>query len=277
MQYLATNSVFVFVMRNPETNKYDYGHALLVAGHYGCMGCAILAAKAALRAGCGMLTVHLPALCVDPMQVACPEAMVDVDAKQNYSGAVTTNLTRFNAIAIGPGLGNNPITARLLKHIINTSHRKQQLILDADALNIISVHYNFWESKPFINRLPPILTPHDGEYQRLFGDADPQEMAAQHNIVIVRKGHHSRIDAPDGSVCTNPTGNAGMATAGSGDVLTGILLGLAAQQWRIPDPFHVACSGVRIHGESGDIATSRQSEASLIASDLVENLIYVDP
>ena len=262
------------IMRNPNTNKYDYGHALLLAGHYGCMGCAILSARAALRAGCGMLTVHLPVRCVEPMQAACPEAMINVDFKQHYSGSITLNLTRFNAIAIGPGLGNNEGTAKLLMHVIKTTPRKMQLILDADALNILSVHGSFWRSIPFANRLAPIFTPHDGEYQRLFGDADPQEMAAKYNIVIVRKGHHSRIYAPDGSVCTNTTGNAGMATAGSGDVLTGILLGLAAQQWRNPDPFTLACEGVRIHGLCGDLAVMHQSEASLIASDLVEQLKY---
>ncbi len=265
-------------MRNPETNKYDYGHALLVAGQFGCMGCAILAARAAMRAGCGLLTALLPKKCITPMQVACPEAMTVPDNCNERITNITPNqMKRYNAIAIGPGIGTHPSTINVLKTIIHHASPAQQLILDADALNIIALHMpDFWKAKPFVGRLAPILTPHAGEYERLFRHYNPQKVATINNIVLVFKGHHTHVYAPDGEIYTNFTGNAGMATAGSGDVLTGILLGLAAQQWCNPDPFQVACTGVRIHGESGDCATTRQSEASLIASDLVENLKYVD-
>lgn len=265
-------------MRNPETNKYDYGIALLIAGSYGKMGCAILAARAAMRTGCGLLTALLPRLCVDPMQVACPEAMTIPDKNDERVTHITPNqLKRYNAIAIGPGIGTHESTINVLKTILYHTPPYQQIILDADALNIIALHMpDFWKTKPFAGRLAPILTPHDGEYERLFRHYKPEKVAAANNIVLVCKGHHTHVYAPDGEVYINFTGNAGMATAGSGDVLTGILLGLAAQSWRTPDPFKTACTGVRIHGESGDCATTRQSEASLIASDLVENLKYVD-
>ena len=140
------------------------------------------------------------------------------------------------------------------------------LVLDADALNILAKETH---NSEFI--IPnSILTPHAREYQRLFGDADPAEMARRHNVIVVKKAHRTRVYSPDGRVYENLTGNAGMATAGSGDVLTGILLGAIAQSHS--DLFESVCLAVRIHGQIGDLAIEKQSESSLIASDLVENL-----
>ena len=253
-------------MRNPETTKHDYGHALLIAGAYGKMGCAILAARAALRSGCGLVSVHLPGRCVDPMQAAFPEAMVSIDPHPTLFTTVPDHLERYSAIAVGPGLGTHPDTARALLRLLEVRPASTPLILDADALNILAPL-----SHSHIQTLTnSILTPHAGEYQRLFGDADPAEMAARHNCIIVKKAHRTRIYAPDGTVTENTTGNAGMATAGSGDVLTGILLGITAQ--RTSDLYKTTCQGVEIHGKIGDNAVKKQSQSSLIASDMVEEL-----
>lgn len=253
-------------MRNQETTKHDYGHALLIAGAYGRMGCAILAARAALRSGCGLVSVHLPSRCVDPMQAAFPEAMVSIDPSPTLFSTVPPHLDRYSAIAVGPGIGTDPVTAEALMQLLAERPAGTPLVLDADALNILAKENH---NSEFI--IPnSILTPHAREYQRLFGDADPAEMARRHNVIIVKKAHRTRVYSPDSRVYENLTGNAGMATAGSGDVLTGILLGAIAQSHS--DLFESVCLAVRIHGKIGDIAIEKQSESSLIASDLVENL-----
>ena len=268
-------------LRNPETTKHDYGHALLVAGAHSRMGCAILAARAALRSGCGLLTVHLPSLCVDPMQAAFPEAMVSLDPDDRLFTAVPGSLDRYAAVAVGPGIGTAEVTRQALRRLlqaVNNPNRPSApshflslpftpLILDADALNILSLHRDW---------LPlaqgAVLTPHAGEYRRLFGDADPAEMAARHNVVIVRKAHRTHVYSPDGQEYVNQTGNAAMATAGSGDVLTGIMLGMLSSNRLHASVFDIVCRAVAIHGELGDRLAQKQSQSSLIASDLVDEL-----
>lgn len=258
-------------MRNPDTTKHDYGHALLIAGGHGRMGCAILAARAALRSGCGLLTVHLPSRCVDPMQAAFPEAMVSVDPSPTLFSTVPGHLERYAAIAVGPGIGTAPATAAALLTLLDATPSGTPLVLDADALNILAPltqsHNNALKQS--------VLTPHAREYERLFGDADPAVMAARHGCIIVRKAHRTRVYSPDGQVYENHTGNAGMATAGSGDVLTGILLGMLAANHLHASVYDIVCKAVEIHGKIGDIAVQKQSPSSLIASDLVENLKYV--
>lgn len=259
-------------MRNPETTKHDYGHGLLIAGAYGRMGCAILAAKAALRSGCGLVSTHLPSRCVEPMQAAFPEAMVSIDPSPTLFTTLPANLDRYTAIAVGPGIGTAPATCQALHSLLShlsplSSHLSPSLILDADTINILALQ------KTLISKLSTlncVITPHAREYQRLFGDADPAEMARRHNIIIVKKAHHTRVYAPDGRVYENLTGNAGMATAGSGDVLTGILMGIIAQ--KNSDLYESTSLAVRIHGQIGDNLTKKQSESSLIASDMVEEL-----
>lgn len=259
-------------MRNQETTKHDYGHGLLIAGAWGRMGCAILAARAALRSGCGLVSVHLPERCVTPMQTAFPEAMVSIDPSPTLFSSLPPHLERYNAIAAGPGIGTDPATAAALLALIEQRPSETPLVLDADALNILAPLKQ--SSNQTLKQLHNcILTPHAREYERLFGDADPAEMAARHDVIIVKKAHRTRIYSPDGQMYENHTGNAGMATAGSGDVLTGILLGIIAQNHS--NLFKSACLGVKIHGEIGDKAIEKQSESSLIASDMIENLRYV--
>lgn len=250
-------------MRNPDTTKHDYGHALLVAGAYGRCGCAILAARAAMRCGCGLLTVHLPQRCVDAMQTAFPEAMVSIDPCDKIF-SMPPEMKHYTAIAAGPGLGIDETTQEALLMLLE-GHPSLPLVLDADALNILAIHP---EWLPLASGA--VVTPHAREYQRLFGDADPAEMAREHNIIIVKKSHHTHVYAPDGRVYENVTGNAGMATAGSGDVLTGILLGIIAQNHS--DLFDSVCLGVRVHGKIADNLIAVQSESSLVASDIVEGL-----
>lgn len=256
--------------RNPNTTKHDYGHALLVAGAYGRMGCAVLAARAALRSGCGLLTVHLPGRCVDPMQTAFPEAMVSIDPDADRFTCPPAPLDRFAALAAGPGIGTAEPTAQALLHLLQHRSPDTPLVLDADALNILAAHPDWLPAAA-----GAVVTPHDGEYRRLFGEADPAAMAARHRLTIVRKAHRTRVYSPDGRVFVNSTGNAGMATAGSGDVLTGILLGMLCSNALHAPSFEIVCRAVEIHGKLGDLAVEKQSESSLIASDLVDWLRYV--
>ena len=238
-------------MRNQETTKNDYGHGLLIAGSHGRMGCAILAARAALRSGCGLVSVHLPGRCVNPMQAAFPEAMVSIDPSPTLFTSVPEHLVHA------------------LLQSLHSCHQGP-LVLDADALNILARHRDW-----LTLATGAIVTPHTGEYERLFGDANPAEMARKHNLIIVKKAHHTQVFSPDGETFSNHTGNAGMATAGSGDVLTGILLGMLCSNQLHSNPFDIACRAVSIHGQIGDIAIETQSESSLTASDLVENLRHV--
>lgn len=254
--------------REAETTKADYGHAILIAGSYGKMGCAILAAEAALRAGCGLLTVHVPQQCVDLIQMAVPEAMTSIDRHSERFTTLPDHLERYNAIAVGPGIGTHKKTYKALRLLFEElQDTPTQLILDADALNIIAQHDR-------LKRLLPkntIITPHAREYERLYGTADPIAVATQNDLVIVKKSHQTHIYTPDSKTHVNHTGNPGMATAGSGDVLTGILLGISAQGAL---PVETAVTGVFLHGKSGDIAVQKQSQASLIARDIIENFKY---
>lgn len=258
-------------MRNQETSKHDYGHGLLIAGAYGRMGCAILAARAALRSGCGLVTTHLPQRCVDPMQAAFPEAMVSVDASPTLFTTLPQHLDRYTAIAVGPGIGTEEATRKTLYDLLAALPAETPLVLDADALNILAKDIQL----STLNIQHSILTPHAREYERLFGDADPAEMARKHGVIIVKKAHHTCVYSPDGEVYENRTGNAGMATAGSGDVLTGILLGMLCSNHLQARVYDIVCRAVAIHGKTGDLALAEQSESSLTASDMVENLKLV--
>ena len=235
------------------------------------MGCAILAAKAALRSGCGLVSVHLPQQCVNPMQVAFPEAMVSIDPHESLFCTPPPHLERYNALAIGPGIGTNPETQEALLKTLRKWPSDRPIVLDADALNIMALRKDILEAAA-MRETPTAVTPHEGEYSRLFGHADASEMAKQYGLIIVRKAHRTRIYAPDGRIHENHTGNAGMATAGSGDVLTGMTLGLLSAQAKKEEVYEVVCRAVEIHGKCGDMAVHNQSESSLIASDLIEYL-----
>ncbi len=256
--------------RSKFDHKGTFGHALLIAGSYGKAGAAILSAGAALRTGSGLVTVHTPSSSVLAMQAALPEAMVSPDPG---SSNVTTlpDLALYDAIGAGPGLGTDPDTASVLRSLLERA--TVPVVLDADALNILSQHTEWFEL------LSPrtILTPHPGEFRRLTGTESSdfdllQEQlafAAKHRCVVVLKGAHTSVALPDGTVYFNSTGNPGMATGGSGDVLTGMITSLLAQGY---EPAEAAITGVYLHGLSGDIALRIHSEESVIAGDILMNI-----
>ncbi|GHT54553.1 hypothetical protein FACS189451_02710 [Bacteroidia bacterium] len=257
-------------VRNRFAHKGDFGHALLIAGSRGKMGAAILGARACLRSGAGLLTVHIPALEEAVMQIALPEAMTEFDQEEDFIIKLE-DISKYNAIAIGPGIGLRRRTAAVIVDLFKYS--RKPLVIDADALNLLS------EDKNLLGQTPPgsILTPHSKEFDRLTDESENAfsrlqkaiKLAAELKIYIVLKGAHTAICTPEKKCYFNSTGNPGMATAGSGDVLTGIILGLLAQSYT---PLHAALAGVFLHGLAGDIAASKNSEESMIASDIIDNL-----
>ena len=262
-----------FLRNRPKfSHKGIYGHALLVAGSYGKMGAAILAARACLRTGTGLVTTHVPKEGVDIMQTAFPEAMVSIDSNDEVFASLPDNLDRYNVIAAGPGLGTAPATIDALKQLLKECHNP--MVLDADALNCIAME------KALLDFVPKnsILTPHHKEFERLAGRWDNSferlEMqrlfSAEHGVIVLFKGAHTTVTLPDGRVVFNTTGNPGMATAGSGDVLTGIVAGLLAQG---ATPEQAAIYGAFLHGMAGDKALADKGY-SLIASDIIENIQF---
>lgn len=257
--------------RNTFSHKGTYGHALLVAGSYGKMGAAVLAARACLRSGAGLLTCHIPSCGYSVLQTALPEAMVLTDFNSSFITKTETDLSLYDCTGTGPGLGMAAETRSLLKELLTAC--KKPMVLDADALNILA------SQKEWLALIPAgsVLTPHPKEFERLFGpaanDFDRTLLALQQakelNVVIVLKGHHSFIATPAGKGYFNSTGNAGMATAGSGDVLTGILTGLLAQGY---PPEAAAILGVYLHGLAGDLAVAEISKEALIAGDITAYL-----
>lgn len=256
--------------RPKYSHKGTYGHALLIAGSEGKTGAALLGAKSCLRTGVGLLSVHLPKLAQLPLQTAIPEAMVDVDESETCFSSFG-KLDAFSAIGVGPGLGKADETVHALKRLIQET--QVPMVMDADALNILS------DNPTWLAFLPAktILTPHPKEFERLVGKCSTsferlekqRELSVKNNIIVVLKGAHTSITFPNGACYFNTTGNPGMATAGSGDVLTGIILSLLAQRY---SPEEAAVLGVYLHGLAGDFAAETVGQESLIASDITENL-----
>ncbi len=264
--------------RQKFSHKGTYGHALLVAGSFGKIGAAVLATKACLRAGAGLLTVHAPRCGNLVLQTAVPEAMFSADQRARFWAEVP-DLQPYSAVGVGCGIGQATETAAALEQLLkNFSPPHGQgggkgLILDADALNLLAQNPDWWRFVPQNS----ILTPHPKEFERLFGKTendfernDLQRLKAQeHGVFIVLKGAHTAIACPDGSCWFNSTGNPGMATGGAGDVLTGILTGLLAQGY---SPRDAALLGVFLHGLAGDLAAKELGQEALTAGDLVDFL-----
>jgi ADP-dependent NAD(P)H-hydrate dehydratase / NAD(P)H-hydrate epimerase len=256
--------------RKKFSHKGNYGHALLIAGKYGSMGAAVLAAKACLKSGVGLLTVHVPVRGVEVMQITCPEAMVSIDMNETHFSSIE-NSSRYTAWGIGPGLGTASDTAKALETIFN--QQPVPMVLDADALNIISQH-NDW-----LGLLPAqtILTPHPKEFERLAGKSEndfdrhlkQRDFSKKHRVFVLLKGAHSCLTTPEGMAYFNSTGNAGMAKGGSGDALTGIILALLAQGY---SALEASLLGMYVHGLAGDLACEKMGATSMSASDLIESL-----
>lgn len=257
--------------RDDFAHKGAMGNALIIAGSYGMAGAAVLATRACLRSGVGKVTVHTPRRNYLVMQTAVPEAVMQMDHEETYFSE-SVDSTDFDALGIGPGLGLVENTAiALIGQIRRTSC---PIVADADALNILANH------QAWMQQLPSgiIMTPHPKEFDRMAGSTSnndyerlirAQQMAEHIKGYIILKGHHSALCMPDGHIVFNATGNSGMATAGSGDVLTGILTALLARGY---DKGTACQLGMYLHGLAGDLAAKEVGKESLVASDIIQFL-----
>ena len=252
------------------SHKGSFGHALIIAGSYGKMGAAVMCVKACMRTGAGLTTTHVPKSGYVIMQKTLPEAMVSIDSHEEFIGD-NVKLEKYNAIGVGPGIDTNKQTQNMLKLLIQNS--KLPLVIDADALNILS------ENKTWLSFIPKesILAPHPKEFERLTEKASDdyerldllRQFSIRFGVYVVLKGAHTTVACPDGKLFFNSTGNPGMAKGGSGDVLTGVITSLLAQSYRTDDS---AIMGVYLHGLAGDIASHKQGEQSMLATDIIDNL-----
>jgi ADP-dependent NAD(P)H-hydrate dehydratase / NAD(P)H-hydrate epimerase len=256
--------------RTKIAHKGNFGRILIIAGSYGKMGAAVLASKACMHAGAGLLTAHIPKTGYEILQISLPEAMVEVDSDEHFISELST-LDKYDAIGVGPGIGTEQQTQNVLKLLIQNT--PVPLVIDADAINILS------ENKTWLAFIPAnsILTPHPKEFERLTGKAKnsferlqkQREFSIKNNVYVVLKGAHTSVSCPDGIVFFNSTGNPGMATAGSGDVLTGIITALIAQGYNSKQ----ACIlGVYLHGLAGDFSAIEKSEESMTSVDIITHL-----
>lgn len=272
-KYYLVEETDVYRVLRPRrlfTSKSDYGSAIIYAGCYGMMGAAVLAAKGALRSGVGKVTVESPKCGFSVLQSSVPEALFS-----HNSGELSLDhirpARRYDAIAIGPGIGTQEATVRALEEFLSST--KTPVVLDADALNCIA-------TKPSMLNLVPvlsILTPHAGEFDRLFGQHPSSEarlrkaveMARYYNVLIVLKGHYTAIVRPDGKVYFNSSGTPAMATAGCGDVLTGMITGMLAQGYK---PEIATLASVYIHGVAGELAAEEHGDYGVTAGDVASNI-----
>lgn len=259
----------IYKPRKKTAHKGNFGHAALLCGSYGMMGAAVLSSSACLRSGAGKLTSYIPKCGYDILQATIPEAMCIVTGEEYLLS--TDGIEKFDAVGIGPGIGLHSSHKELLTDIFNQV--KKPMVIDADALNMIA------KNKGLLKLIPPssILTPHPKEFERLFGktenDFERLQLSLQKsqelNIFILLKGHYSFISRPGGKGYFNSTGNAGMATAGSGDVLTGIITGLLAQGY---STLQACILGAYLHGSAGDIAAEKYSQEAMLAGDIITSM-----
>jgi NAD(P)H-hydrate epimerase len=254
--------------RGKFSHKGTYGHALIIAGSLGKMGACVLSTKAALRSGAGLVTAFAPKCGYEIIQITNPEAMCELSSEENFL-AGDLMWENYSAIGIGPGIGKEIKTMQLIEHLFQ--NYSGPLVLDADALNLISEYDSLFDKIPENS----ILTPHPKEFDRLFGKSDSEftrlnkqiEQAEKLKCHIILKGTYTSICGPNGIVYFNNTGNSGMAKGGSGDVLTGLITGLLAQGYSTEDTCQI---GVWIHGLAGDFAARKKNEITMTAMDLIE-------
>lgn len=267
--------------RRPEdSHKGDYGRIFILAGSRGMSGACVLTSMAALRSGAGLVTVGVSRSLMLPLARRITEAMT-YELPETPAGTLSRRawprIMKFledqDVLAIGPGLSQNHETQMLIRRVV--LHSAKPMVIDADGLNAFRGRAELFRKL----KAPAILTPHAGEFVRLFGGKVPKgdrerktralQAAAKFKIVLVLKGHHTVVASPEGECYVNPTGNPGMATGGSGDVLTGMIAAMLGQKL---DPFRAACFGVFIHGLVGDLAAEKKGEISLIAGDMIDVL-----
>ena len=270
-RYIENGDVFKLLKKRSKfDHKGSFGHSFLISGSYGKMGASLLAASAALRTGTGLLTCHIPSCGYVVMQGSLPEAMVISDRNENRISDIGET-SSYSAVGAGPGMGTGTESQEAIRRLL--SECRKPLVLDADALNIISLN------KEWLSIIPQgtILTPHPKEFERLTAKTAnsyerlmlQRKFATDHNCIVIVKGANSSVALPDGTLWFNSTGNPGMATAGSGDVLTGIILSLLAQGYSSED---AALTGVYLHGLAGDIAAGESCQESITASDIILSL-----
>ena len=258
-----------YIPIDSKAHKGTQGHALIIAGSYGKIGAAVLASKGCLKTGCGLVTAFVPKYGYQIVQIAVPEVMVLTDISKKYISTIAFNI-KPQAIGIGPGIGQEEATQKALHEFLISN--TIPLVIDADALNILS------KNRSWLTLVPPktILTPHPKELQRLIGEWDSEEemfektiaFSLHYDVIVVSKGAPTHIIYAE-TVYRNTTGNAALATAGSGDVLTGIITSLVAQVY---DPLDAAILGVYLHGLTSDIALPETGTQSFIASDIISNI-----
>ncbi|GAL83853.1 carbohydrate kinase [Sporocytophaga myxococcoides] len=269
--YVEEEEAFSVVKpRSKFSHKGDYGKVLIMAGSYGMMGAAVLSGKSCYRAGAGLVKFHSPRCGVQILQSSLPEAILSVDPEENFISSLP-DISGFNTVAAGPGWYEGAESAFLLQQIFE--NKNINLVLDAGALNVLS------KNKELLNALPQntILTPHPGEFKRLAGEFSNdysrleglRKFSQRYKCIMVLKGANTMVALPDGNVSFNSTGNPGMATAGSGDVLTGIIAALLAQGY---SPAMASKLGVYLHGYAGDRAASKSGTASIIAEDIIDGV-----
>lgn len=270
----------VFPRRKPDTHKGDYGHIFILAGSLGFSGAAVLCANSAMRSGAGLVTLGLPESLYN---IAAKRVFLEVMCKplpqteeKTLSLSAYPKISEFakntDVLALGPGLSQNSQTQKLIRRIISDNHKP--MVIDADALNALAGHLDILK----LNSNLKILTPHPGEFSRLIGKPTDyiqknreilaKRFACDYNKVLVLKGHHTIVASAD-KTYVNKTGNPGMATAGSGDVLTGIISALLGQGL---DGFSAAKTGVYLHGLAGDLAARKKTQAGMIASDIIDHI-----
>lgn len=252
-----------------DTHKGTQGHVLIIGGSYGKMGAPLLSARAALHSGCGLVTAFVPKIGYTILQTAFPEAMVLTDKNETHISNIVFSIVP-KAIGIGMGMGQDPKTCRAFYTFLTTN--TIPLVIDADGLNLLA------HNPKFLLHLKPktILTPHLGELERLIGkwnsDAEKFEKAAAFsstlNCIVVMKGAPTFIFS-NGKCFENTTGNHALATAGSGDVLTGIITSLLAQSYT---PEEAAILGVYLHGLTADLALPETGTQAFVASTIIEYL-----
>lgn len=272
-KYYYLSNEFISYFHKPRgkfSHKGNYGHALVIGGSLGKIGANILTTKAIMKSGAGLVTSYVPKCGYEILQISFPEAMTMTDFSEDKITSFP-KIDKFNAIAIGPGMGTDEKTLVAFEQFLNESNLKEKsLVLDADAINLLAQNQNL------LSKLPEntILTPHEIELKRLIGEwkddyeriEKTTEFAQKHKLIIISKSAHTAIFSADGEVYFNSTGNPGMATAGSGDVLTGIITAQIAKEFEELD---AALFGVFLHGLAGNLAKEQLGEESLIASDLI--------
>ena len=258
--------------RERNSHKHDYGRLLIIAGCETMPGAAVLATGGALQSGCGLVRLHSTARALQAVVNCFPSAMLS-EEYDDFFHTVPEKLERYNTIAIGPGLGWSPGTLNSFMDLLAEARSRHiPMVLDADALNILSVLSDWTELIP----AGSVLTPHKGELKRLLPSKSDEEretlaceLCAETGCCVVMKGYHSRVFTPNGTCYVNTTGGPGMAKGGSGDVLTGLIGGLMARGYSAED---AATLGVWIHGYAGDVLSAERTEEAFSSRDLIDKL-----